>query len=169
LTQDYYRQIRLKENVEQLAIAYQEEKLRLQERNQEALLLSQGQGETTRGASEGPFEEGLPKKDTGIGAKEAEIGKNLGIKDSKDKGETKREEPATTEDLAKQRRDEDREAARKRREDFGESWPLLSSWTAPSLNFSLVSSARNAPPTGNPSDSFQPEAWSPSGGPARRR
>ncbi|GAA5887462.1 hypothetical protein JCM16303_003420 [Sporobolomyces ruberrimus] len=147
LTQDYYRQIRLKENVEQLAIAYQEEKLRLQERNQEALLLSQGQGETTRGASEGPFEEGLPKKDTGIGAKEAEIGKNLGIKDSKDKGETKREEPATTEDLAKQRRDEDREAARKRREDF----------------------ARNAPPTGNPSDSFQPEAWSPSGGPARRR
>ncbi|GAA5911194.1 uncharacterized protein JCM6883_001934 [Sporobolomyces salmoneus] len=148
LEKDYYRQLRLQQNVEQLRLAYEEEKLRLQERNQDALFLSEGE----HGNS---FEEGLPKNDTGIGAKEAEIGKHLGLKDqapAPQEAETTSpteevaKETPSDEDLAKQRREEEREAARKRREEF----------------------ARNAPPTGNPSDSFQPQGWS-SPAPAKRR
>ncbi|GAA5825426.1 hypothetical protein JCM5353_003626 [Sporobolomyces roseus] len=142
LTKDYYRQIRLQDNVQKLEIAYKEEKLRLQSANQDALLLSRGEE-----VEEGSMEAGLPKNDVGIGAREAEIGKNLGL--NTEKSEVKEEEPLTGEEAqvaAKERNEKEREEARKRREEF----------------------ARSAPPTGNPSDSFQPEGWQPSG-PARRR
>ncbi|GAA5943693.1 uncharacterized protein JCM15063_005807 [Sporobolomyces koalae] len=132
LERDYYRQLRLQENVDKLEIAYQEEKLRLQAKNDEALLLTEGLR----------MEAGLPDKEVGIGAKEAEIGKHLGVKDHPATAATTTEmesgpvEGKEAEQIANQRREKDREAARKRREEF----------------------ARNAPPTGNPSDSFQPEA-----------
>ncbi|GAA5829667.1 hypothetical protein JCM3766R1_001257 [Sporobolomyces carnicolor] len=160
LEQDYYRQLRLKHNVEQLKLAYEDEKLRLQQRNDDALLLTQGQrqgqGENEDRVVHDPMMAGLPSNDTGIGPKEAEIGKNLGVKpDSPTTAATTKEtssEPVaaaeSSEEVAQRRRNEEREAARKRREEF----------------------ARNAPPTGNPNDSFQPKAWSPDAvAPARRR
>ena len=136
LEQDYYRQLRLKHNVEQLKLAYEDEKLRLQQRNDDALLLTQGQGQG-QGENEDvvhdPMMAGLPSNDTGIGPKEAEIGKNLGVKpDSPTAAATTKEtsssEPVaaaeSSEEVAQRRRNEEREAARKRREEFGQSKTL---------------------------------------------
>ena len=89
--------------------------MRLQSANQEALLLSRGQE-----VEERSMEAGLPNPDVGIGKKEHEIGKNLGL----DKGttEVKEETPLTGEEAkvaAKERNEKEREEARKRREEFG--------------------------------------------------
>lgn len=66
------------------------------------------------------MEAGLPKDDVGIGAREAEIGKNLGL--NTEKREAEEEEPLTGEEAqvaAKERNEKEREEARKRREEFG--------------------------------------------------
>ncbi|GAA6061291.1 hypothetical protein JCM10212_004697 [Sporobolomyces blumeae] len=120
-----------------------------------------GQGDVL--GQKGQFEAGMPKPDVGIGAREAQIGKHLGGIDDQapppgsglgaseherfgGERESVQVKPEDADEVARQRREEEREAARKRREEF----------------------ARSAPPTGNPSDSFEPEAWFPAG-PARRR
>jgi len=130
LETDFYRQLKLKENVEKLNFAYQEEKSRLLERDKDALLLSSSESELEQ--------EGLPKDDVGIGKKEVEIGKNLGINSNSNSPDDtpatatapateKSVETTTTttttteEDSVKESREQEREAARKRREEFGKS------------------------------------------------
>ncbi|GAA6021070.1 hypothetical protein JCM11491_004404 [Sporobolomyces phaffii] len=152
LEQDHVRQLRLRDNVDRLESAYRDEKLRLTARNRDALAsLPLAEEGSTPGAPT-TFEAGLPKDDTGIGAREADVGKHLGLADEPSAATdppltTTTTTTKTPDDVAESRRELDREAARKRREEF----------------------ARNAPPSGNPSDSFQPEAWSPAGPAPRRR
>ncbi|GAA5988631.1 hypothetical protein JCM5350_005774 [Sporobolomyces pararoseus] len=141
LETDYYRQLKLKENVSKLEQLYKEEKLRLSQSDQQAL--------SSLPEAEAAREDGLPRDDVGIGKKEMEIGTNLGINNTSTSEEKQQEDHSSSsssskdkssEELAKERREFDREQARKRREEF----------------------ARSQPPTGNPSDSFQPQAWNPS-------
>ncbi|GAA5901357.1 hypothetical protein JCM5296_006768 [Sporobolomyces johnsonii] len=156
LEQDHLRQLRLQANVRRLELAYAEEKLRLAAANKAALLPPASPPAAADEADEerAPPADGLPAKDVGIGPREAKIGREIWTgeeghplqmpaanKKPKEGGEA----PESPEEAAKRRRDEEREAARRRREEF----------------------ARSAPPTGNPSDSFKPEGWSPQ--PARRR
>lgn len=125
----------MKENVSKLEQLYKEEKLRLSQSDQQALS-ALPEAEAAAG------EDGLPRDDVGIGKKEMEIGTNLGINNTSTSEEKQQEDHSSKdpEELAKERREFDREQARKRREEF----------------------ARSQPPTGNPSDSFQPQAWNPS-------
>ncbi|GAA5969498.1 hypothetical protein JCM3765_000875 [Sporobolomyces pararoseus] len=139
LETDYFRQLKLKENVLKLEQLYKEEKLRLQQSDQQALLPEVPPGQQI----EPDGDDGLPKDDVGIGRKEMEIGKNLGIHSTRVKEEENEVGSSSPEEIALKRREQDREQARKRREEF----------------------ARSAPPTGNPSDSFQPQAWNPSSSP----
>ncbi|GAA6027117.1 hypothetical protein JCM8097_002403 [Rhodosporidiobolus ruineniae] len=145
---DLARQVRLQENVRQLEVAYKEEKLRLAAMEEEARMITSG-GPAEEGNESGlakEQEEALPKKDGGVQTDEhaAEVARELGTGEQKPKTEEKVESP---EELAKKRREEERAEALRRREEFARQNP--------------------AAPRGNPSDSFQPEGWSPA--PARRR
>ncbi|GAA5915594.1 hypothetical protein JCM6882_006388 [Rhodosporidiobolus microsporus] len=154
---DLARQIRLQDNVQRLEEAYREEKLRLAESDRAALLqepvarASAVEGEEAgRAGLSTEQRDGLPAKDGDLGqqGRPAEIAREVGSGHEKVEGDRvvpKQEE--SPEELAKKRREQERAEAIKRREEFARQ--------------------QAATPRGNPSDSFQPQGWTP--GPARRR
>ncbi|GAA5867298.1 hypothetical protein JCM8547_003153 [Rhodosporidiobolus lusitaniae] len=160
LQTDLARQIRLQENVHRLEQEYKAEKLRLAEADRVALLDGPLRASAEQEGKEGgeggsgvtrEQEEGLPMKesDLGMNEKAAEVAREVGTGEERvEQDEVKPpKKEDDTEELAKQRRQKEREEAIKRREEFARQNP--------------------APLKGNPSDSYQPQGWSPA--PAARR
>ncbi|GEM07248.1 NADH:ubiquinone oxidoreductase, 17.2kDa subunit [Rhodotorula toruloides] len=159
---DVQRQLKLQENVRRLEQEYREEKMRLAEAHQAALLQASEavRGAVAReGASAGgvesaaePSQEGMPLKDGGAGEiagkRAAEIARQIGTGEGGAAEATSVPAGATPEEMAEMRRRQEREAAMKRRADFAKRNPT--------------------PLHGNPGDAHQPAGWTPSA-PARRR
>ncbi|BGP24623.1 hypothetical protein JCM10295v2_003541 [Rhodotorula toruloides] len=162
LQSDVQRQLKLQENVRRLEQEYREEKMRLAEAHQAALLQASEavRGAVAReGASAGgvesaaePSQEGMPLKDGGAGEiagkRAAEIARQIGTGEGGAAEATSVPAGATPEEMAEMRRRQEREAAMKRRADFAKRNPT--------------------PLHGNPGDAHQPAGWTPSA-PARRR
>ncbi|BGP16169.1 hypothetical protein JCM10213_006104 [Rhodosporidiobolus nylandii] len=153
LQKDYARQVRLQENVLQLEQAYKEEKLRLQEANQAALPPGPqfAFAASSGGAGDGLTPEqksGLPSKDAGTDGRASQVGRVVGTGEEKAVGDRVQPKQESPEETATRRREEERQANLKRREEFARQQAAI--------------------PRGNPSDTAQPEGWQPAG-PARRR
>ncbi|BGO94122.1 hypothetical protein NBRC10512_002894 [Rhodotorula toruloides] len=162
LQSDVQRQLKLQENVQRLEQEYREEKMRLAEAHQAALLQApeavrgavtrQGSGEAGVEPAAEPSQEGLPLKDGGAGEiagkRAAEIARRVGTGESGGTEGAAAPEGATPEEMAEIRRRQEQEAAMKRRAEVAKENPT--------------------PLRGNPGDAHQPAGWTPSA-PARRR
>ncbi|EGU12301.1 putative Kinesin K39 [Rhodotorula toruloides ATCC 204091] len=162
LQSDVQRQLKLQENVRRLEQEYREEKMRLAEAHQAALLQAPDavRGAVAREGSVGagvepaaePSQEGLPLKDGGAGEiagkRAAEIARRVGTGESGENEGAAVPEGATPEEMAEIRRRQEQDAAMKRRAEFAKENPT--------------------PLRGNPGDAHRPAGWTPSA-PARRR
>jgi NADH dehydrogenase [ubiquinone] 1 alpha subcomplex assembly factor 2 len=181
LQSDLQRQLKLQENVRRLEQEYREEKMRLAEAHQAALLQAPDavrgavarDGASGAGVEQGaePSQEGLPLKDGGAGEvagkRAAEIARRVGTGEGTPGDDATVPEGATPEEMAETRRRQEREAAMKRRAEFGQS--LLRLQNRAPADLAIHAAKQNATPLrGNPGDAHQPAGWTPSA-PARRR